>query len=91
MSATNVSTELLVQENIMSNNLSTTTCPSAFEIKFQSLNDFKRGVNTITAVIISVRLTMACAVFAVSEICCLARACVGAYGIVTVGIDVTVM
>ena len=55
------------------------------------MHDFKRGINTITAVIINVRLTMTCAVFAVSEICCLARACVGAYGIVTVGIDVTVM
>ena len=46
---------------------------------------------TITAVIISIRLTITCAVFAVSEICCVARACVGAYGVVTVGIDVTVM
>ena len=65
--------------------------PLPLRSKLQSMHDFKRGINTITAVIINVRLTMTCAVFAVSEICCLARACVGAYGIVTVGIDVTVM
>ena len=37
------------------------------------------------------KLTEACAEFSVSEICWFARAYVGSYGIVTVGIGVTII